>query len=263
QEWDALVEETVIDEDEFKKAEEYAYHLEQTSNFMKNQIVWESRQEDHENTEEKKYILSLHKIHTEHFPKVDLEEKINRWVQKEFKTFNEDARWELRVTNSRVNLTAPTLAFPGVEAYEPYSIVDKPTTSLIYLNSKDEKHVMYLTETMKFCDATLEKVLKEGRGNGFQPGAEENTSSMEATGSWEKAKFRQRGGLQEPAKLPVASMLEVFSSAPGWKPLPLPRGMPWNHEILMHFEAPLTCPFSVLNLCTKSSVESPSLCLMW
>ncbi|GJY65315.1 hypothetical protein Tco_0467553 [Tanacetum coccineum] len=140
QEWDAWVEETVIDEDEvisedetpeliselqdvdkrvptiydyarmkatmnvalsnqFKNAKEYAYHLEQTTNFMKNQIVWESRQEDirrpvprplvffrpqrnpnepprylynkdlfflkYGNTEEKKHILLLHKIHAE------------------------------------------------------------------------------------------------------------------------------------------------------------------------------------------------------
>ncbi|GKA62004.1 hypothetical protein Tco_0761523 [Tanacetum coccineum] len=169
QEWDAWVEETVIDEDEviledetpklitklqdvdkrvptiydyarmkatlndalsnqFKNAQEYAYHLEQTKNFLENQIVWESRQEDirrpvlrplvffrpqrnpnepprylynkdlfflkYGNTEEKKYILSLHKIHRERFPKVDLEEKMNHWVRKEFKNFNEEARLE-------------------------------------------------------------------------------------------------------------------------------------------------------------------------
>ncbi|GJY22101.1 hypothetical protein Tco_0394667 [Tanacetum coccineum] len=52
------------------------------------------------------------------------------------------------------NLTAPTLTFPGIEAHEPYSIVDKPTTDLIYLNNKDEKWVMYLMEIVKFCDAT-------------------------------------------------------------------------------------------------------------
>ncbi|GKA41785.1 hypothetical protein Tco_0734445 [Tanacetum coccineum] len=39
----------------------------------------------------------------------------------------------------RVNLTASTLTFPGIEAHELYSIVDKPTTGLIYLNIKDEK----------------------------------------------------------------------------------------------------------------------------
>ncbi|GJR12974.1 hypothetical protein Tco_0795626 [Tanacetum coccineum] len=48
------------------------------------------------NTEEKKYILSLHKIYAELFPEADLEEKMNRWVQKEFKNFNEDARLSIQ-----------------------------------------------------------------------------------------------------------------------------------------------------------------------
>ncbi|GJV93381.1 hypothetical protein Tco_1541194 [Tanacetum coccineum] len=61
----------------------------------------------------------------------------------------------------KVNLIAPTLTVPRIEAHEPFSIVDKPSTGLIYLNSKDKKQVMYLTEIVKFCDATLEKVLKE------------------------------------------------------------------------------------------------------
>ncbi|GKD30863.1 hypothetical protein Tco_1241641 [Tanacetum coccineum] len=56
----------------------------------------------------------------------------------------------------KINLIAPTLTFPGIEAHEPYSIVHKPFTGLIYLNNKDEKQVMYLTEIVKFCDATLE-----------------------------------------------------------------------------------------------------------
>ncbi|GJW52871.1 hypothetical protein Tco_0096956 [Tanacetum coccineum] len=97
---------------------------------MENQIVWESRQEDirrrvpkplvffgpqqnpneplrylynkylfflkYINTKEKKYILSLHKIHAERFTKVDLEAKMNRWVRKELKTFNEDARLSIQ-----------------------------------------------------------------------------------------------------------------------------------------------------------------------
>ncbi|GJV12539.1 hypothetical protein Tco_1354080 [Tanacetum coccineum] len=95
-----------------RNSEEYAYHLEQSTSFMENQIVWESRQQDiprtipktlifygpqrnpnepprplynkdifflkYGNTEEKKYILSLHKIHVEEFPEPDLEEKLNR-----------------------------------------------------------------------------------------------------------------------------------------------------------------------------------------
>nr|GEV58350.1 ribonuclease H-like domain-containing protein [Tanacetum cinerariifolium] len=38
---------------------------------------------------------------------------------------------------------------------------NEPQTGLIYLNSKDEKRVMYLVEIVKFSDATLEKVLNE------------------------------------------------------------------------------------------------------
>ncbi|GKB09453.1 hypothetical protein Tco_0837765 [Tanacetum coccineum] len=68
----------------------------------------------------------------------------------------------------KVNLTAPTLTFPGIEAYEPYSIVDKLNKGLIYLNNKDEKRVMYLVEIVKFCNATLEKVLKEVKLKIFQ-----------------------------------------------------------------------------------------------
>ncbi|GJY38430.1 hypothetical protein Tco_0424794 [Tanacetum coccineum] len=92
---------------QFRNAKEYAYHLEQATNFMENKIVWESRQSDirrpvpkpliffgpqrnpneppkynkdlfflkNENTEENKYILSLHKIHAERSPEAYLEEK--------------------------------------------------------------------------------------------------------------------------------------------------------------------------------------------
>ncbi|GJY61882.1 hypothetical protein Tco_0462539 [Tanacetum coccineum] len=258
QEWDAWVEETVIDEDEvipedetpklitefqnvdkrvptifdrarmeatlndmlsnqFKIAEEYAYHLEQATNFMENQI--------NGNTEEKKYILLLRKIHAERFPEADLEEKMNlttaKWKlrllritevirittdqphgldfmeqiimmrendkpdsfsEADFKYLKkndiEDLYYlcqnkkvnyrETKLMNSlikfirsrviwervhdfqlgienyqiKVNSTASTLKFPGIEAHEPYSVVDKPTMGLIYLNSKDEKRVM-------------------------------------------------------------------------------------------------------------------------
>nr|GEY87652.1 hypothetical protein [Tanacetum cinerariifolium] len=38
---------------------------------------------------------------------------------------------------------------------------NKPDTGLIYLNSKEEKRVTYLIEIVKFCDAMLERALKE------------------------------------------------------------------------------------------------------
>nr|GFB25617.1 hypothetical protein [Tanacetum cinerariifolium] len=62
QDWDAWVDQKVFGEDEYG------------------------------NTKEKSYILSLYKIHVVLFPEKDLEEKMNHWVQKEFKTFNEEAR---------------------------------------------------------------------------------------------------------------------------------------------------------------------------
>ncbi|GJW53539.1 hypothetical protein Tco_0097624 [Tanacetum coccineum] len=211
---------------QFKDVKEHAYHLEQTNNYMKNQIYG--------NTEERSYILSLHKIHVVSFPEEDLEERLKRWVRKEFMTFNKEARlsihhWKdswhkrmynlnqrrvgdnpeeyfsnhrikkvVRITSNQqhgldymeqiivirendkpdsffeadfknlnkndikylVNLTAPTLTFPGIEAHDPYSIMDKPNTGLIYLNRKEEKMVMYVAEIIKFCDATLEKSLE-------------------------------------------------------------------------------------------------------
>ncbi|GKA58198.1 retrovirus-related pol polyprotein from transposon TNT 1-94 [Tanacetum coccineum] len=223
-----------------RNSKEYAYHLEQSTNFMENQIVWESRQQNipriipktlifygpqrnpnkpprplynkdlfflkYGNTKEKKYILSLHKIHAEEFSKPDMEEKLNRWVRKEFKTFNKDAwlsiqhwkdSWHKRqilvmrandkpdifseadfkylnkndiedlyylcrskeIDNRKIKLMNSLIMF--IKKHTPYTIVDEPQTGLINLNSQDKKRVMYLVEIVKFCDATLEKVLNE------------------------------------------------------------------------------------------------------
>ncbi|GKA52304.1 hypothetical protein Tco_0745500, partial [Tanacetum coccineum] len=68
----------------------------------------------------------------------------------------------------KINLTAPMLIFPSIEAHDLYLIVDKPNTCLIYLNSKDEKRVMYLVEIVKFCDATLKRVLNKVKLKIFQ-----------------------------------------------------------------------------------------------
>ncbi|GJW54053.1 hypothetical protein Tco_0098138 [Tanacetum coccineum] len=239
---------------QFKDAEDYAYHIEQATNYMENQIVWESSEEDlmilekeatvfdgpqrdpnepprylyntdlfylkHENTETNKYVLSLHKIHATPFPENDLKEQLTRWVQKGFKTFNKEARLSIQhwkqtwhkivyinkhkkerddnkayifseadfkymnkddieymyylclngkvkyrdngLLNSLViNLTVPTLTLPGIHILEPYSIITKPFMGIVYENSKKEKNVTGIREIPKFCDATLEKVLKK------------------------------------------------------------------------------------------------------
>ncbi|GKC70664.1 hypothetical protein Tco_1116547, partial [Tanacetum coccineum] len=157
---------------QFRDAEEYAYHL-------------------YRNTEEKRYVISLYKIHVVPFPEEDLEEKINRWNDIEnmyYLCLNKKVNYhENKLLNSlmtfimsrviwervhdfqlgiesyqiKINLTEPTLIFPGIEASDPYSIVDEPRLGLIFLNNKEEKKVMDLVEIVKFCDATLERVLKE------------------------------------------------------------------------------------------------------
>ncbi|GJT20420.1 hypothetical protein Tco_0890357 [Tanacetum coccineum] len=164
---------------------------EQSTSFMENQIVWESRQQDIPrtipkilifygqqrnpnepprplynkdlfflkcgNTKEKKYILSLHKIHAEEFPEPDLEEKLNRWVRKEFKTFNEDARLSIQHWNDSWHKRVYKKNQKKVRKNpEDYYSNQRITSSF-----KDEKRVMYLEEIVKFYDATLEKVLNE------------------------------------------------------------------------------------------------------
>ncbi|GJX53840.1 hypothetical protein Tco_0282209 [Tanacetum coccineum] len=60
----------------------------------------------------------------------------------------------------KVNLTAPTITFPGIEKYKMFSIISEPVYGIIYKNSKKEKRVMRHQEIHKICDATLKRVLE-------------------------------------------------------------------------------------------------------
>ncbi|GJR95553.1 hypothetical protein Tco_0267727 [Tanacetum coccineum] len=60
----------------------------------------------------------------------------------------------------KVNLTAPTISFPGVEKPRMFIIIYKPVHGIIYRNSKKEKRAMRHSEIHKFCDATLNRVLE-------------------------------------------------------------------------------------------------------
>ncbi|GKA29570.1 hypothetical protein Tco_0715815 [Tanacetum coccineum] len=55
----------------------------------------------------------------------------------------------------KVNLTAPTITFPGIEKFKVFSIVSEPVYGIIYKNNKKEKSVIRHQEVHKFCDATL------------------------------------------------------------------------------------------------------------
>ncbi|GKA32211.1 hypothetical protein Tco_0718578 [Tanacetum coccineum] len=60
----------------------------------------------------------------------------------------------------KVNLTAPTISFPGVEKHKMFSIIYDPVHGIIYKTSKKKKRVMRHSEIHKFCDATLIRVLE-------------------------------------------------------------------------------------------------------
>ncbi|GJY15094.1 hypothetical protein Tco_0385516 [Tanacetum coccineum] len=199
QEWDAWVEETVIDEDEVIPKDETPELITELQDVDKHvptifdyermkATLNDALSNQFKNAEE---ITEVVKITIDQPYGLDFMEQIivmrgndkpDSFFEADFKYLNkndiEDFRviWErvhdfqlgIESYQIKVNLTAPTLTFPGIEAHEPYSIVDKPSTGLIYLNSKDEKQVMYLKGIVKFCDATLEKVLKEVKLKIFQ-----------------------------------------------------------------------------------------------
>ncbi|GJZ45617.1 retrovirus-related pol polyprotein from transposon TNT 1-94 [Tanacetum coccineum] len=70
--------------------------------------------------------------------------------------------FQLRIESyqQKVNLKAPTMTFLGIEDHEMFFIIYEPGYGIIYKNSKKEKWVMRHSEIHKFCDATLNRVLK-------------------------------------------------------------------------------------------------------
>ncbi|GJV01509.1 retrovirus-related pol polyprotein from transposon TNT 1-94 [Tanacetum coccineum] len=56
----------------------------------------------------------------------------------------------------KVNLTAPTMSFPGVKKHRMFSIIYEPVHGIIYKNSKKEKRVMRHFRDLSFCDANVE-----------------------------------------------------------------------------------------------------------
>ncbi|GJV26884.1 hypothetical protein Tco_1383332 [Tanacetum coccineum] len=138
----------------------------------------------------KKCVPSLHRYLTVPFPENDLEELTSRWVSKCVKRFNCYARYsvkhwknlwakqhhirrqeqkrdnldevylESKIVEFKVNLTAPTITFPGIKRKKLLTITSKPVVGLIYKNSKEENRVMIFKEIPKLCGATLKRVLE-------------------------------------------------------------------------------------------------------
>ncbi|GJZ34719.1 hypothetical protein Tco_0580536 [Tanacetum coccineum] len=71
-----------------------------------------------------------------------------------------DFQLGIKSYQQKVNLTTPTMTFPGIENHEMFSIIYEPVHGIIYKNSKKEKRVMRHSEIHKFYDATLNRVLE-------------------------------------------------------------------------------------------------------
>ncbi|GJS10031.1 hypothetical protein Tco_0366827 [Tanacetum coccineum] len=71
-----------------------------------------------------------------------------------------DFQLGIKSYQQKINLTTPTITFPGIEEYDVYSIVYEPVHGIIYTNSKKEKRVMSPSKIHKFCDAILRRSLE-------------------------------------------------------------------------------------------------------
>ncbi|GJU73402.1 integrase, catalytic region, zinc finger, CCHC-type containing protein [Tanacetum coccineum] len=171
--------------------DEHQYHIDQMQNFLKNDIVWESRKEILTSPFPQKHTLvvqrrvqqafmnficevepspfkvgSLKKSVDPKAPALSLvkgnsrPEKFVLSLHKFLAINFPDDNIEERTSKWNVNLAGPTITFLGIEKKKMFSIITKLIHSIIYKNSKKEKRVMGHHEIHKFYDATLKRVLE-------------------------------------------------------------------------------------------------------
>ncbi|GJX77576.1 hypothetical protein Tco_0324387, partial [Tanacetum coccineum] len=142
------------------------------------------------NTKNKKYTLSLHNIHATTF--IDLEEITTRWIRTLIEDMYllkmqgkldhvkcrfldlfivfirsyvilarvHDFQLGIKSYQFRINLTAPTLTFPGIYDMEPYIMITKLLVGFIYQNNQLKNRFMDYQEICKFCDTKMNRVLE-------------------------------------------------------------------------------------------------------
>ncbi|GKB40056.1 hypothetical protein Tco_0884998 [Tanacetum coccineum] len=89
--------------------------------------------------------------------------KIDPITEQDYKYLNKNDikdLYMLCINGKKVNLTAPTITFSGIEEYELFTITSELVIGMVYENNKKEKRVMIHKEIHKFCDAMLKRVLE-------------------------------------------------------------------------------------------------------
>ncbi|GJU72298.1 hypothetical protein Tco_1263703 [Tanacetum coccineum] len=146
--------------------DEHQYHIDQMKNFLQSDIVWESRKE---------ILVSPHPQKTtplvqscQRDPEAPALSLINQDLLTNFQIetgllwslsvfIRSSVIWErvhdfqlgIESYQQKVNLTTPTMSFPGVEKHIMFSIIYEPVHRIIYKNSKKEKRVMRHLEIHK------------------------------------------------------------------------------------------------------------------
>ncbi|GJX51612.1 hypothetical protein Tco_0278457 [Tanacetum coccineum] len=130
--------------------DEHQYHIDQMQNFLKNDIIVARR--------ENGSIVSITESDYKNLNKNDIEDMYLLIVNHKVDDYAETAR--CGKLSQKVNLTALTITFLGIENYKVFSMVFKSVYGIIYKNNKKEKRVTRHQEIHKFHDATLKRVLE-------------------------------------------------------------------------------------------------------
>ncbi|GKD91036.1 hypothetical protein Tco_1366543 [Tanacetum coccineum] len=144
---------------QFRYAEEYAYHLEQSTNFMENQIVWESRQEDIRRSKPQALVFYGPQRNPIEPP---------RQNQRKVRNNPEDYFSDHKITEVVIINNDQQYGLDFMKQIIVMRENNKPDSFSEADLNKGEKRVMCLVEIVKFCDATLERVLKEVKLKIFQ-----------------------------------------------------------------------------------------------
>ncbi|GKC41165.1 hypothetical protein Tco_1058887 [Tanacetum coccineum] len=123
--------------------DEHQYHIDQMKNFLQSDIIVARRAN--------KCIVSITKPDFKNLNKNDIEDMYLLIM---------NGKLRVESYQQKVNLTASTISFLGIEKHKMFSIIYDPVHGIIYKNSKKEKRVMRHLEVHKFCNVTLNRVLK-------------------------------------------------------------------------------------------------------
>ncbi|GJW20590.1 hypothetical protein Tco_0031212 [Tanacetum coccineum] len=123
--------------------DEHQYHIDQMKNFLKSDIVW-------------KFITTIVARRAN--------DRMVSIIEPDYKNLNKndiEDIYLLIMNGKKVNLTAPTISFPGIEKHKMFSIIYEPVHGIIYKNSKEEKKYGYVQRELTNDEVEYLKLFEE------------------------------------------------------------------------------------------------------